>query len=438
MSFFRDAAGTLFTSTVNIPISIATSIVLTRWLEVDERGLYSVAMSFAMVAMMAGQLGWPSASVYRLRRMGSSPSQVTTTALAAMVAVSVLMAVVCVAFAPFMSRYFLDDAPPIVLYATVPLIPFQILAAALGGVSRGTDRFALQNWFQFFLTLAILVFAVVALIVMNAGLMGALLSMLAAQVVCTIVYGLLLVRQTGLARRIDWAEMWTSLRFGLKSYAQDLGSRLHERVDIFMIAALLKDPAQVAFYAIASTTLLRLRMVPDNIALAAYPQLAALEADRAADFACFATRQTLAGAVLMALGLAVVAPVLVPLAFGQPYEASVVPLLVLLPGTAFVSIYRVLARYFTALDRQQVNLVIQIVAVGSNVALDFWWIPRYGILGAAAGALASYTIEGLLVAFLFLRATGKGPAELVLIRRQDLELYRRRLESALRRFGLAG
>jgi O-antigen/teichoic acid export membrane protein len=438
MSFFRDAAGTLLTSTVNVPISIATSIVVTRWLVVEDRGLYSVAMSFATVAMVAAQLGWPSASVYRLRRMNSPPPQVATTALAAVAAVSLLAVVVCVAFAPFVSRHFLDDAPARVLYATIPLIPLQILAAILGGVARGTDRFAFQNWFQFFVTLATLVSAVIALGILDAGLMGALHSVVAAQAVCTFAYGVLLLRETGFARRIDWTETWTSLRFGLKSYAQDLGSRLHERVDIFMIAALLKDPAQVAFYAIASTTLLRLRMVPDNIALAAYPQLAALEADRAADFACFTTRHALAGAALMTVGVAVVAPVLVPLAFGRPYEASVVPLLVLLPGTLFVSIYRMLSRFFTALDRQQVNLAIQVIAVGSNVALDFWWIPRYGILGAAAGALVSFAIEGLLVAFFFLRATGKGPAELLLLHRQDLALYRRRLESALRRVRLAG
>ena len=69
MDLFRNAIVVYATSLISFPINLLTSVVLARFLSVDDRGLYSVALSFAVLATLLSEVGWGPATIYRLRRM---------------------------------------------------------------------------------------------------------------------------------------------------------------------------------------------------------------------------------------------------------------------------------------------------------------------------------------------------------------------------------
>ncbi len=139
MSFVRNAASVLGTSAVLAPIALLTSIVLARWLDVAERGLYSVAMTFAGLVVMATQLGWPSATIHRLRSAGSEPRQVVSATLAAWTVVSAVALLSCALLAPWITARFLEGAPARVLVLSVALVPIQLLGAYFGRARQHQD-----------------------------------------------------------------------------------------------------------------------------------------------------------------------------------------------------------------------------------------------------------------------------------------------------------
>lgn len=435
MNFFRNASGLLLTTTAVLPVEVLISIVVTRFLAVDDRGIYAVFAAFVALASLLALLGWPAASIYRLRRIGSDPGRVAGAALGAVLVLSTLVTGVCLLLGPWIRERLLEGAPPLVLYLACATLPFLMLANVFGAMARGIDRFRFQNFHRAGLRIGQLVAFSVALVALGSGLIGVLGVFVAIEAGAAILLAASVLRLTGVSLRVDGRELLDSLRFGLKNYLQTLAGRIHERVDIFMLAALLGDAEQVAFYAVAASLVGRLNMAPDAFAVAAFPQMAGLSPREAARFACRICRRTVLVVAVAALALAAVAPLAIPLVYGAPYASSIQPFLVLLPGVALLTIYRVLARYFAAIDRQQANIATQVISVGVNVGLNLWWIPRYGILGAAAASLASYALEAVLISGVFLATTRHGFAELLVPRRSDLRVYRERVGSELRRLG---
>ncbi len=103
-----------------------------------------------------------------------------------------------------------------------------------------------------------------------------------------------------------------------------------------------------------------------------------------------ATRYNLSLTLLLALGLAALASDFVPLYFGSEFEASVLPLLLLLPGALGFA----LARPIFAVGQGKGELRILIAATGTaalmNLVMNLLLIPRFGMAGAAVATSTSY------------------------------------------------
>ena len=433
MSFFRNLAGVLLTSAASAPIGLVTSVLLARFLSTDDRGLYAIAVTFAVTAAMLFQFGWPTAAIYRLRSGHRRPAEVSTGALVFLGGVGALVVIASVAIEAPLREQLLSDLPKGIFYLALVTVPFRLLANGFGSIARGIDRFRYEDWYAFLLQVANL-FAIVLTVVLLGGALRELMTGLAL-VYGTLVLGLVVavVRQTGVGGRFESSEMRNSLRFGLKTYAMTVTGRLHERVDIFMLAALLADPTQIAFYAIAKGGIQLLQLFPNSIAKVAYPQLAGLGKEDAAEFACALVRQGLLFMVPTSLVLFVAGPSLLPLVYGAPYAASVTPFLLLLPAVTLLGTARVLARYFTGTNRHKPAIVTRGVSLAINVGLNWLWIPEYGIAGAAAAALASYVVDAVLIIGVFLSVSGRPMRDLVAIRRGDLEPYLRQIEKLAKR-----
>jgi len=114
------------------------------------------------------------------------------------------------------------------------------------------------------------------------------------------------------------------------------------------------------------------------------------ETERITALVSKATRYNLSLTLLLALGLAALASDFVPLYFGSEFKASVLPLLLLLPGALGFA----LARPIFAVGQGKGELRILIVATGTaalmNLVMNLLLIPRFGMAGAAVATSTSY------------------------------------------------
>jgi O-antigen/teichoic acid export membrane protein len=201
------------------------------------------------------------------------------------------------------------------------------------------------------------------------------------------------------------------------------------------------DPAQVAFYSIAVRLAETMMNLPQTIGMVIFPRLAGSDAARGHHLTAMACRQTLAITAAAAVLMIAVGRVVIVTWYGADYAPAAAPLPYVAIGIVMMSMYVLLSRNFTSRNRQIVNIFAAYLALGGNLALNFVFIPRYGIVGAAAATLISYSLSAVILFVLFLRESGLRWHDVLILKPSDVAAWRRIASGAwagVRKRGLAG
>lgn len=423
MSFVSNAVSLLATSAIVAPLGLLTSVVLARLLGAENLGFYAILATFVNLSVLLMMFGWPSAVIYRIRRMQIDPGVVASTGLLAMTAVSILFVLVGWSVEEWVAQNVLGGVPIPAYRVALFLVPAQLYGRLLVALARALDRFDIANRYVIWVAGSTCVGMFVVLSFGEPALLKAMVALLGVHCGASVGLGVAILRKSGFSVRISNPEIFETVQYGFKSYVQSIAGQLHEQVDVLMLAIFAIDPAQIAAYAIAVGVANRLKIVPEAISGALFPHVAALEPERASEVAEAAARHSVLWAWLTAIGVAVVTPMAVPLIFGEQYAGAVLPILVLLPGAAMLTTYMVLARYFMGIDRQGVIVRSQLISLCLNIGMNALLIPQIGIVGAAIASLMSYGLEMCLMVSAFSGTTGRPAKQVFLLTRVDLNSY---------------
>jgi len=399
-------------------VGVVNGVIMARWLGASGRGTLQILMLMPLVLSNFVKLGIPQASVYYMRRRGASASDVASNSIWIACVTGGLAVGVCWIWRDWLLARFLKEAPPGLLLPSLCLIPFMLLQFYLLGVAQAQQRFREYNVRQIAPNVLSLVGLIVTLVVLHMGVAGAVWVQVGIQVFMTVWMVVRVHREAPLHLRWTGTLARGMLAFGRKSYVQTLAATLHLRIDQFMCAYFL-TPADVGLYAVAVNLGGLLDKIADAVGTVMFPRLAGLRDDAAHRATTRVCRHTLFILAIGAAALAVVAPEL-PRLYGRDYPGMVVPLLVLLPGMLPSGLYQLLTRYFTSRARQEVNIAAACIAVCLNVTLNWFMIPRYGILGAAAANGISYGTAAIVLLVAFVRESGLPVAEMLVPRTAEI------------------
>jgi O-antigen/teichoic acid export membrane protein len=419
-----DASLVLAGQVLGLGLSFLAGLVAARVFEPSLRGEYALLTTVAAFVSVLAGFGFAEAIVYFYRR-GEADARRTATSISFVNAATALLVVGAgLLLCPWLAaRYFPVGG------ATAAWVA---LGAGLLGIVVRNGLVFLQARGDFLrssafslLQPALFVAGLAAIGLSGGGFEAAVGAFLLSFALPSLLLLVPLLRQAS-ASALDGAHLGRVARFSMKSYANVALSQVNYRVDIFLVGALIPDLAQLADYHIAATVAGLLWILPDAYATAMYPRLAGLatERERSAE-TMMAVRIVLAPVLLLAVGLALAAPVLVPLVFGPSYAGAAPLTLLLLPGVVGMSVSKVLSRYFLSSNRQQIAALGMALGIGVKVVTLLAWIPRWSIaaaaLAASAGYLATFVLSG--AAFVY-------DADL---RREDFrEFPRRELRTFLR------
>ena len=196
-----------------------------------------------------------------------------------------------------------------------------------------------------------------------------------------------------------------SVREGLRMYPGELASMLHLRADVLLLG-ILAPAASVGIYVVAYQSVEPILI----LASASGATILALGHGRPEVEGGHVTtrlvRETLLVGGLLAILAAILAPFLVPIVYGQAFDDSVVPLLILLPGIVALCCGRIAMADLMRRNLLERMAAISVVAMVLNVVLNLALIPPMGAVGAAAASLVSYSRLAVLALAVDRRAGG--------------------------------
>lgn len=222
----------------------------------------------------------------------------------------------------------------------------------------------------------------------------------------------LIRRQAELPPDPETSPLHFLLHQGLPFIGLGAGLQLLLRADIFFLTALGLARELIGFYGAAAILVWGLLALPQLVALSLYPTVSRL--------ASRGHRPSLSALIAVGLGLGIGLPAAAALSWLRE------PLVDLLFGSEFEAASRILGRLAWALPgagtsmllgivlaawhRQTRGLGILVSTLSVSVSLNLLWIPKAGVMGAAAAAVVAHS-AGAVANFLLAVRPGRIPGE---------------------------
>ena len=208
-----------------------------------------------------------------------------------------------------------------------------------------------------------------------------------------------------------------AIRFGARAWLGTLSGFLNARADQILMAFIATEAA-LGIYAVAVNVSETLLYLPAAAGLALLPRIASIGQAGRVHMTLLVFRRLILVTFAAAVVAAALGPVLLPLLFGEEFRASIVPFLLLVPGSLGYTALTVFTNALVASSAPGRSSFVLFVTLAVGVALDVVFIPAFGASGAAFAATAAFTVGGVLSAAMFHRREPFSPG-LLLPRRGD-------------------
>jgi O-antigen/teichoic acid export membrane protein len=376
-------------------IGIFNAFLFARLLGPAVKGDYYLLVMLPATGMVLVQLGLPSALAFfaaRHRTVGMMRKTVLLTVVLSAVAV-----LVGAPLLPLLEDGLLQSMDPALVVATACVLPVLLLRTLSSSILialKAVRWFAVVMLAEAIANTVLLIFLVG---VLGLGLVGAV-AMYATSSILGMT-GLWIgarrvVAATPPAGGVGYREL---LRYGLPLYLGSLTSFFSNRADVFLIAALATDAsASLGYYSMAVTLAEMATYLPGAVASIFLPHVAGAQRSDADRDVTTVSRATLlltgASALLLAPAGTILISVLLP-----AFTPALPALYVLLPAVVSLAVMRVVGEYVSGLGLTGRTSVATVLGFGINLVANVILIPRFGIVGAAAASLISYTASALAI-----------------------------------------
>lgn len=407
-------------------IGVFAVIIIARVLGKAGQGEYTLAILLPTVLYTMLNCGFSTATVYFLGQRKYTLEEVYSTNLISSLLLSLLSIFVGLVVVFLFKDFFFNGMPQQLLLFTLLVLPFLYVQKNLQTIFQAKEDFEKFNMIIILNQLGLLLFSVLFVWGLGMGVFGAVLSFGFSQLLMLSVSFYFLKKEYALTipKSFSYDYLKKGFVYGVKGHLSNVLSFVNYRIDMFLLAFLL-DNVAVGIYSIAVTLVERVWLVSQAVSSVLFARVANLDSDEERNkFTLIVSRNTLFITSLAGLLLLFLGEWIVLILFGSEYMDSVKPFFWMLPGVVLFSMGRIIANDFSGRGKPEINTYVAFVVAGTNLSLNLFLIPRFGIIGAAIATSASYVLDAVLKSSIFAVRHDVAFLDLVLLKKSDLLLYK--------------
>lgn len=434
----RDTVVTFATRIALLVLSGVLAIATARLLGPAGRGVYYILTTYLGALILLGSLGLEVSNAYfGAKNVEDRPAIFWNSVISGAVLGALLVLAGCGVYLAAPSAF--RGVDPRLLTLALLALPFMMVTRFLLGLVLGSQHIVAYNVVNT-LERGLVVALFLSLLVRRPQVIVAIAAYVSVQIALAVITFSYLVKQgfAGSAISPSWSVMRGAVPFGIKSQAGNVLQFLNYRLAAFVINYFI-DPAQVGIYSIALVMGESLWHLSNSVATVILPRVSGSRSpEGSAMLASRATRASLVLTALMAACIVFVSPWLISALFGSEFGAAGEALAILLPGILVFSTANVLASYIAGSGYPQYNMVVAAVALAVTVISNLWFVPRWGINGAALASTLSYVATASGSLYYYHRLSGSPVSSALIPTKADLSelreyvggLYRQRVHGS--------
>jgi O-antigen/teichoic acid export membrane protein len=405
--------------------NVATGVVVARLLGPAILGVWVVFQLILSYAEAFGRPRFDQAAVYYVgRRIYGAGVVAFTINVAALASSVVIVAVAAVAFESIYGLL-LRDAPDVhgLLWLVLAQIPLQFIYLNYAYLHISRENVHAYNRMTVWRSISNAVLTVIALAVLQLGLTGVVLAMLASTVL-GIAYGAIRFhRDTAIVTTWDWKLVRDLGGYGSRMYVAGAVGQLNNQLTNAICAVYLPS-AELAYFSIASARRDVMNLLPNAVNTILFPRISSLERADAARLTALSMRLLLVTMLGVGVGAAALIRPVVALLYGAQYLPVVQPFLLLVPAFVVAGAMSPALQYFLGIGRPDLTVKVGVPAALLQLALAAWLVPAWSLIGAAIALAIPLLFGAILGLVVFLRLSELGIRDAVVIRVSDIALLR--------------
>ncbi|HZE73090.1 MAG TPA: polysaccharide biosynthesis C-terminal domain-containing protein [Pyrinomonadaceae bacterium] len=411
---------TLLTNGGITVLSLANSVLLSRWLGPTGRGEVAAAMLWPILLVYLSSMGLIISSVYFTSLSDSKPQIVFNTAIVFGLILSAVALPIGYLALPALLK---SQSSQVISLSRLFLlvIPISLIAQLGTGVLQGRLQIVELNWLRTLIPLGYLMGTLVLIILGRLLLINILILHLLLNTI--VLFGTLKVLAKssiylGLHTNADLATRM--LKYGVTVHVGNISGLANVNLAQVFMAAWL-SPAYLGLYVVAVSAAGLSQAFSQAVQTVAIPSITQKEskAERVAILQRI-FRQYWMISLVIALAVGILLPVGIPLVFGIGFKSSIWPAEVLLLGSVIVGAKLVLAGGAQALGDPWLSSKAQLYAFLATIIALYFLLPAAGIMGAAVATTIAYSTELAVVIHGLRRVHSISPLELFRFNPTDL------------------
>ncbi len=405
-SFRVNTTSRLIVGAVVLLTAQISQIVIARALGPNGKGVASILILTASVAVILTDLGLTTSGVYFVGRRKYTAQSIVSTYLTTGVVVGLVTTIVMVALCRPLANLLFNGSYPELIVLLALGIPAGLLSRWLAGALRGLEEIVKLSYVNALESVAGLAALAITLFLLKQG-QASVVWGANATVVFSLIATAYLIRQQGirLSFGMNREILKESLCYGMKGQAGQILQWINYRFDLFIVNA-LRTRAELGIYSVAAGVPTLIWQVPNAIAFALYSRVSVLDKEGGDQVAIDSARHSALASLLLAAAFVPISRYAIPILFGKAFSSAIVATWLLLPGTVALSYYKTLGVHLAGQGKPEYGSYAGAVSVVLTIALDFLLIPEYGINGAAVASSIAYTVTGAITIYWFVRMTG--------------------------------
>lgn len=423
----RDVAVSYVFTAATLVVNLVTGIIIVRLLGVAGRGEVAAILAFTQVATWVFAMGCNQAASFHLARHPDQGGVLIGSWMVLLAPFAVLGVVISVALLPVALAAQREEVVVMAqLFATT--IVMALFLELLTGAILGDHRFILWNWLRFAQPAGVAVLYVLLWRLDALTVSSALIANATMFAVVALGAGVWALRRYGRPRaevRLARSTFW----YGFRVHGFMVAGTVNARLDLAIIPAFL-GATSVGLYSVAANVAAIVGTLTGTVVSLVLPA-AARRGERGVSMVVASMYVALGIGVLGAVGIALLADVVLRVLYGGGAVAAAQPLRVLLVGYVLLIPALVLSQGLSAANRPFTGTLPQIVGSVVTVVGLLLFLREGGIMAAAWVTTSAYAV--VLVTALVLYRGVAGLSWRALSPAQGLAALRSRPAAALER-----
>jgi O-antigen/teichoic acid export membrane protein len=432
-SFKSQISNTLQSSFFVSIIGFLTTILISRVLGAELRGVFTFLTTLPSIIVTLGRFGFAHSIVYNIN-VSDKNKVIYTSFFISIISGLLLMLLTLIGIKLFTFQT-LENIKFEYLIISSTLIPLFFISDVLFGSLQGLKKIHTRNsiyTLQAFFTL------ILSLVVTYFWGDNGLPYFLLASVLSYLLVILLSIRNIGVDYFLSHSffcikTLKDLFNYGIKSHFGNIFKQLSYRIDVLIIAYFLPIK-ELGLYAVAVTFSELVWKIPDAIGFVLLPTISEKNMKKSYEITAKVSRMILLPMLFVCLFVFVFNEFFLGLLFGNDFIDANICVRFLLPGTFCFSLWKIFVNDLIARGKAVIYSYSAVLSAIVIVGLDLVLVPKIGIIGASIASSLGYIVATLYVVYKFMKYSDLPAYQLFIIRKSEFSLFLTSLKSSLQKF----